>query len=297
MERTDQNRLDQLFLSLGSIQSWQKFMMIGGALVFFVTGICVALTYLVMKDLGEEVLSRALTLATILPLALVTLIWTALNRVLVVMTRANQNLRRAADIDSLTRLCNRAAFYRRGRDIFDQALRISLQATQDPHCGLEKKVSLIMIDIDHFKRINDQLGHLAGDQALCHVSKIISNCCREADMPARWGGEEFAILLEDADRNAAIRVAERIRQVADAEQFVWEGKPVHITLSAGVTEFSMQDQKLEDIVLRADLALYHAKAAGRNKVHAPYIVEQDLSEKQKPHDFLAIGMGQQISKA
>ncbi|SNZ05009.1 diguanylate cyclase (GGDEF) domain-containing protein [Cohaesibacter gelatinilyticus] len=297
MDRTDQNRLDQLILKLGSIQSWQKFMIIGGILAFLVTGICASMTFYVMGDLGEEALSRALILSTILPLALITFIWTGFNRVLVVMTRANQNLRRAADVDSLTRLCNRAAFYRRGREIFDQTILTNLHGSQGSHCSLDKKMSLIMIDIDHFKRINDQLGHLAGDQALCHVSKIISNCCREADMPARWGGEEFAILLEDADRKAALNVAERIRQVAETEQFVWEGKPVCITLSAGVTEFSTQDQKLEDIVLRADLALYHAKAAGRNKVHAPYIMEEDLKEKHKPHDLLSIGMGQQISKA
>ncbi|MCV6600688.1 MAG: GGDEF domain-containing protein [Cohaesibacter sp.] len=236
-----------------------------------------------MQDQPAQIVQRTLLLATALPLLLVSLIGAIFNRMLFVMSRANNNLRQAADMDSLTRLSNRAAFYRRGRDLFDHVKNANLSsfASDTGQAGSEKQMSLIMIDIDHFKDINDQLGHLAGDRALMHISDIINKCCREHDMPARWGGEEFAILLEEADRATAVRVAERIRQTAYEEPFVWGGQALDITLSAGVTEFVHQDQKLEDIVLRADLALYHAKTSGRNRVHAPHII---IDEQTKGHE-------------
>lgn len=293
MERADQTKLDHICLRIGNIHSWQKFMLIGSLLSAGTIAVSVPLTYWVMQDMGSEALNRALILSVLLPLGLVTLAWTALNKILMVMTRTNLNLRRAADIDSLTCLSNRAAFCRRGRELFERTQRLKLYTGPDANAQHPKTMALIMVDVDHFKQINDQLGHLAGDQALRHISTIISKCCRQSDMPSRWGGEEFAILLEDADRKAAEAVAERIRQLVYEEPMIWENKPIQITLSAGVTEFCSKDQKLEDIVLRADLALYHAKASGRNRVHAPQILVQDLEEKQGSHNLLPLCAKQQ----
>ncbi|MCT4655916.1 MAG: GGDEF domain-containing protein [Cohaesibacter sp.] len=267
----DQKFTDRVWQRMGSMPPWRYFAVTGAFLVLANVGISLAITYYLFQDTTPEILYRALGLAFFLPLILVTLAWIGFNRVFFVMSRANQSLRQVAERDSLTRLSNRSAFYRRGRQIFAQAQR--MLKTQD-----RAPLSLVMVDVDHFKAVNDALGHLAGDQALRHISAIIARSCRESDMPARWGGEEFAILLENADRGSAQLVAERIRATAAQEPFIWEGQPFYITLSAGVTEMHPNDGKLEDVVLRADLALYYAKSSGRNRVHAPAVTDPETCE-------------------
>jgi diguanylate cyclase (GGDEF)-like protein len=135
-------------------------------------------------------------------------------------------------------------------------------------------LTCLMIDVDHFKRINDQFGHLAGDQVLQQVAHCIEAEVRSSDVAARYGGEEFVILLPATGRQAGGFLAERIRQAVAAEGFAIEGRdePVPITVSIGVAEHRpsarQQDLKVagERLLALADVALYEAKAAGRNNV-------------------------------
>jgi len=123
--------------------------------------------------------------------------------------------------------------------------------------------SLLMVDVDEFKRINDTAGHLAGDQAVRDISAVLSASLRGADVAGRYGGDEFGVLLPGTDRAAAVEVAERLRQRV-ADQVAVGGVPV--TLSIGVAELHAGMRTLEDWTGAADEALYRAKAAGRNCV-------------------------------
>lgn len=128
-----------------------------------------------------------------------------------------------------------------------------------------KPLSLIMLDIDDFKGINDTYGHPHGDQVLAQISAVIRKCCREdVDIPCRYGGEEFAIVLPETDSDGAFTVADRIRATIDASSFLKE--ELHITVSAGVAAYPVHASTMEEIVERADLALYESKRAGKNKV-------------------------------
>lgn len=122
--------------------------------------------------------------------------------------------------------------------------------------------SLILVDVDHFKRVNDTFGHQTGDKILIGVSHIIKTSIRESDIAARWGGEELAIYLPQVARDQAVRIAERIRQ-----RVVSETNP-QVTVSCGVSDWNWEDEKIsvESLVYRADMALYDAKHAGRNQV-------------------------------
>jgi diguanylate cyclase (GGDEF)-like protein len=123
-------------------------------------------------------------------------------------------------------------------------------------------LSIIMVDIDHFKDYNDQFGHLAGDQALRQVADCLTSGCRATDVVTRIGGEEFAIVLTETDINGALIFAEKLRAtIADNTGFKQQ-----ITVSLGVTELSEQILEAEVLLDRADQALYEAKKAGRNCV-------------------------------
>lgn len=126
-------------------------------------------------------------------------------------------------------------------------------------------LTLIMADIDHFKEVNDQHGHLAGDQVLSDIGAIIRKCTREyVDVPCRYGGEEFAILLPETDLEGGFHVAERIRKAIETATFLKEG--IKLTASLGVAAYPTDALTDEELIEKADLALYEAKRAGRNKV-------------------------------
>lgn len=126
--------------------------------------------------------------------------------------------------------------------------------------------SLCVLDLDHFKRINDQLGHAAGDAALLHLVAVLQACLREHDLLCRVGGEEFCILLPDTRDAGARSVAERLQQALVDTPFVWEGQSWPLTASFGVATFSAEHDSAESLLQRADQAVYQAKAAGRNQV-------------------------------
>ncbi len=128
----------------------------------------------------------------------------------------------------------------------------------------DQPVCLIMLDIDRFKSYNDQYGHLAGDRALCHVAEILRTHVRPNDMVARYGGDEFTVLLPETDLNAALITAERVRRgIVRSSRELEEGRSISISL--GVAETAENDS-LETLLNKADFALYRAKLAGRDCV-------------------------------
>lgn len=161
--------------------------------------------------------------------------------------------RQLADTDPLTGLLNRRALMRDGAALFER-----LQ-------GQQRAFSAIILDIDHFKQVNDRFGHLVGDAAIRFVADIAAKSCRDTDLPARVGGEEFVILLPGADLDAAEALAERLRERIEQTALVVEGHHVQLTISLGCTQ-SEAGEELQGLLGRADRALYLAKAEGRNRV-------------------------------
>ncbi len=165
-------------------------------------------------------------------------------------------LQAASDTDFLTGLLNRRAFFAHGEHQFGIAQRY------------RRQLSLILMDVDHFKAVNDQHGHHAGDQVLCKVAELSGRCRRKVDLLARYGGEEFLLMLPEIDLERGRAVAEKLRGEIEACHFqLEEGVSIKITASFGVVAFD-HDDTLENLIVRADQALYKAKDGGRNMVTA-----------------------------
>lgn len=161
---------------------------------------------------------------------------------------------RAAQMDSLTGIYNRAAMDR------------SLEREVELSHRHDTSVSLLIVDVDHFKRINDNLGHSAGDAVLKSLASCINDTMRASDMLFRYGGEEFAIILSGTDMDGARQVGERIRTAVAAFPFVHNGRKIDLTVSIGVATLGRRDSA-KHLFNKADDALYQAKKAGRNQVH------------------------------
>ena len=162
-------------------------------------------------------------------------------------------IERLAVTDGLTGLFNHRHFQEKLTQEFNRLERFS------------EPISLLIIDIDHFKKINDTYGHPVGDAVLKKVSGIIRKTIRNIDIPARYGGEEFAVILLGTDTNGALKMAERLRKsIADA-RFSSEQNAFNVTVSIGISTHAREMRKKEDLVEQADKALYHAKRTGRNR--------------------------------
>jgi diguanylate cyclase (GGDEF)-like protein len=133
-----------------------------------------------------------------------------------------------------------------------------------------------MIDIDHFKRVNDRYGHPAGDVVIRKVGTIINDTIRTTDKVARFGGEEFVVLLNDNNAAGAAIIAERIRQTVASTVFEADNDRLLATISIGIAEAEKFDTDIDRIIERADRALYEAKSRGRNCVHTFEIDIDDL---------------------
>lgn len=126
--------------------------------------------------------------------------------------------------------------------------------------------SLAILDVDHFKSINDRFGHESGDTALCKITQAIQSALREYDLCGRWGGEEFLIMLPETPMEFALQVVERVRQEIQAVSFDFQNAtPIHISASLGITMYR-PDETFSDTLNRADSALLQAKSAGRNRI-------------------------------
>ncbi len=159
-----------------------------------------------------------------------------------------------ASIDPLTSILNRRKF--------NDVLSYELNREERYRSGL----SLIICDLDRFKNINDKFGHDGGDQALVAFTHLISNAIRKSDIFARWGGEEFVLLLPKTRLEEAMQIASKLRLITEATMIPHVGR---ITTSFGVSEYQPGDNK-ESFIKRADMALYKAKENGRNRVEVAY---------------------------
>lgn len=156
--------------------------------------------------------------------------------------------------DFLTGLPNRRAFEDRMRENIDRSNRYG------------SKFSLVIIDIDHFKSVNDEFGHLAGDRTLKAIADLLGEHMRGSDILARYGGEEFVMILPETSDEQARRMAERIRSHVENATFKYSGGSIQVTVSAGVGEVLTPKDTAENLFERVDAALYKAKQTGRNKV-------------------------------
>ena len=135
-------------------------------------------------------------------------------------------------------------------------------------------LSILMLDIDFFKKVNDTYGHAAGDIVLEEVARIIKSCTRNVDTAARYGGEEFVVMFNNTTPSAAMTIAERIRKLVEDKVILYDGQNIEVTISIGVSSYNFDNESAKSIVERADNALYESKRNGRNRV--------TLSEKNLP---------------
>ena len=230
-----------------------KYFLLGHSLFVIFNGIAVLYykglippSYLSSHGVGIGIMLEALTLAFVIS-----------HRIkLLENIRASQDeLKEQAATDPLTRLYNRRFFFPEASYLLELAK------------GAHTPISIMMLDIDHFKRVNDDYGHACGDQVLIKLAKILREQSRTGDLAARFGGEEFAVLLPGTDLQEASRWAERIRTAVQALNITPNGKEtVQVSVSIGVAEIDVAQESLDSALHRADMALYQAKNRGRNQV-------------------------------
>jgi diguanylate cyclase (GGDEF)-like protein len=172
------------------------------------------------------------------------------------LEKKNAELEHLANTDYLTKLYNRRRFFHAAEEEFENVIESG------------NPISITLIDLDYFKQVNDTYGHLVGDQVLIHIANLIRTHCRVSDVAARYGGEEFIILHPSIYMQNAYKVAERIRKLVESSPFLYEGKEIGVTLSAGVVDTNMCNpcSRIDDVLGLADKALYRAKDGGRNQV-------------------------------
>jgi diguanylate cyclase (GGDEF)-like protein len=170
--------------------------------------------------------------------------------------------KRLSITDELTGLFNYRHMQQRLEDEFERSVRY------------ERPLSLLMIDADDFKEYNDRYGHPAGDRALLELGQLLKEMVREIDVPSRYGGEEFAVILPETDADGAFVVAEKIREAVAAHAFLGEDgeRDVHLTVSIGLANFPAHAHDRETLLRQADEALYQAKRNGRDRVRAAALV-------------------------
>jgi len=163
-------------------------------------------------------------------------------------------LEQLSNTDPLTKVANRRALFERGHDEFSR-----VQRSKNPF-------AVILLDCDLFKAINDDFGHLFGDEVLKHICKICTEEVRNIDFFARYGGEEFIIILPNSEVNGAVKTAERIQRSLADNCIEFEGKYVPVTLSMGVCTLNEKHTNFEQLIKDADAAMYKAKKNGRNRI-------------------------------
>lgn len=178
-----------------------------------------------------------------------------LARIIRELEESKKALAELATTDSLTKLKNRRLFYTQAGQNLASCRRYG------------KDISLLLLDIDHFKKVNDTFGHHAGDEVLVKVAELLTQMVRDVDTVARFGGEEFAVLLPDTNRLGAAVLGERIRVAIEREPINVDGRRIPVTISIGIATLAAEDVETIDQILKiADQRLYLAKNGGRNRI-------------------------------
>lgn len=171
-----------------------------------------------------------------------------------VLAEQHKKMKRLSRTDDLTQLYNRRYIQKRLYEEFELYLRKP-----------QTNASLLMIDLDHFKAINDTYGHAAGDLVLEIVARMIDERSRKTDLFARYGGEEFLLLLRNTDADNALKLAEKIRTAIESKAIEFQGKIIHVTCSIGISAFNESLETCHDWIQQADMAMYQSKQNGRNQ--------------------------------
>ncbi|MDX6015550.1 diguanylate cyclase [Shewanella indica] len=223
------------------------FVIFNGIAVLFYKGL-ISPSYLSSHGVGIGIMLEALTLAFIISYRI---------KILEDIRASQEELKRQAATDPLTKLYNRRYFYSEA----DYQLKLAGRNGE--------AISVLILDIDSFKQINDNFGHHLGDRVIVALAKLLKQHCQGAEMAARFGGEEFVILLPGATLNQALHRAEQLRLNVEAMQLTADtGDKISCTISLGVAEVEVATESIEAAVKRADHALYQAKNSGRNRVVA-----------------------------
>jgi diguanylate cyclase (GGDEF)-like protein len=201
------------------------------------------------EDGALSEIRQSLYLNLLICLIVTLIVLALLNRVI---KRYQGKIQAQAILDSLTELPNR-----RGFDLL--AAQAMHEAQREP-----KPLTALLLDLDHFKVLNDTYGHLAGDQVLIGFARDLESCLRHSDIVCRWGGEEFIVLLKDTDGETGLMVAEKIRQHVEQQRYAYNDNALQLTVSIGLTTLQTDDT-LHTLLSRADHAMYRAKQAGRNR--------------------------------
>lgn len=179
------------------------------------------------------------------------------------LENANTELSRVSRIDGLTQLNNRRYWEERAQEEYNRNIR-----SQNP-------CSMVMFDIDHFKRINDTYGHLAGDDVIRQTARLLKETMRNTDIAGRYGGEEFVVILVDTTQENAFIFCERLRQLIADLIVPWEGEEIRYTISLGISEIMPKDPNFQHWLERADQALYQSKETGRNRTSMAPLLQKD----------------------
>lgn len=246
------------------------------------------LHFLAIPALIEIMVDSSMLVLLLMPILLKTVVYPMRSKI-EALAEAQQSLQTAADLLE-HRVQERTAALTLSNDTLQQEIKVRIQmqeelqhlAATDTLTGLRNRravsaftemeikraerygqaLSLVMFDIDQFKRINDTFGHLAGDDVLIHVAKLIGERIRASEILARWGGEEFILVLPETDMESAVHLAGELRTLMQEYVFPQVGT---VTASFGVTQYSRGDS-MDSLLHRADIALYRAKESGRNRV-------------------------------
>jgi diguanylate cyclase (GGDEF)-like protein len=232
-------------------------------------GISVSIPMTMVSEKLEANRTYILTSALVLGILLVFL-FALSNKFMKKLDEAQAQLLVMATTDGLTKVYNRKA----GIERFEEEI--------SQHNRFNKPLSCLLLDIDHFKSINDRYGHQAGDAFLVMLAGILRKFSRQYDIVCRYGGEEFIIILPETDLVAALFVAEKMREQVQQASIVFNNSIINTTISIGAVQmFPGKKESSDDIIFRADKALYKAKETGRNRV-----ITAEETENFKQHDLM-----------
>jgi diguanylate cyclase (GGDEF)-like protein len=237
----------KIFLDLG-LYKGILFLTIGSILL------SVLITFLISVIFGNEVGVYGFGIAIVVPAIVGTLASYVTLSLYFELEQSRREIHELAITDDLTQIFNR-------RHFFELADR-ELERTRRNGCSL----AIVLFDIDDFKEVNDSLGHLAGDRVLQEMCRVCQVIVRPYDVFARFGGEEFIFLLPETDMSRARAFASRLRQLISSHIVAVNGTNIQMTISIGTAVYSSREDTLDDLISRADSALYKAKEMGKDRL-------------------------------